>query len=101
MAKIMTIKDTAKRHGHKASDFFYYLVNAPTRGLCGISTAAQAFDATVLQDSSMAAMSNVAKPVAVSMVAILPRPPERKTSHHHPILTRLLLRALPWRRPAA
>ena len=25
MAKIMTIKDTAKAHGHKASDFFYYL----------------------------------------------------------------------------
>jgi transposase len=25
MAKIMTIKETAKAHGHKASDFFYYL----------------------------------------------------------------------------
>lgn len=25
MAKIMTVKETAKAHGHKASDFFYYL----------------------------------------------------------------------------
>jgi len=25
MAKIMTVKETAKAHGHKASDYFYYL----------------------------------------------------------------------------
>ena len=25
MAKIMTIQETAKAHGHKASDYFYYL----------------------------------------------------------------------------
>ena len=25
MAKIMTVQETAKAHGHKASDFFYYL----------------------------------------------------------------------------
>ncbi|OYV87034.1 MAG: hypothetical protein B7Z73_10725 [Planctomycetia bacterium 21-64-5] len=25
MAKIMTVKETAKAHAHKASDYFYYL----------------------------------------------------------------------------
>lgn len=34
MAKIMTIKETAKAHGHKASDFFYYLqTHATARSL--------------------------------------------------------------------
>jgi hypothetical protein len=34
MAKIMTIKETAKAHGHKASDFFYYLqTHSATRSL--------------------------------------------------------------------
>lgn len=34
MAKIMTIKETAKAHGHKASDFFYYLqTHTATRSL--------------------------------------------------------------------
>ena len=34
MAKLMTVKETAKRHGHKASDFFYYLqTHSPTQSL--------------------------------------------------------------------
>jgi transposase len=34
MAKIMTIKETAKAHGHKASEFFYYLqTHSATRSL--------------------------------------------------------------------
>ena len=34
MAKIMTVQETAKAHGHKASDFFYYLqTHSATRSL--------------------------------------------------------------------
>ena len=34
MAQLMTIKETAKAHGHKASDFFYYLqIHPATRSL--------------------------------------------------------------------
>jgi hypothetical protein len=34
MAKIMTIQETAKAHGHKVSDYFYYLqTNPPDRAL--------------------------------------------------------------------
>jgi len=34
MAKIMTVQETAKAHGHKASEFFYYLqTHSPTRSL--------------------------------------------------------------------
>lgn len=34
MARIMTVQETAKAHGHKASDFFYYLqTHSPTRAL--------------------------------------------------------------------
>jgi transposase len=34
MAKLMTVKETAKAHGHKASDFFYYLqMDPPDRAL--------------------------------------------------------------------
>jgi hypothetical protein len=34
MAKLMTVKETAKAHGHKVSDFFYYLqIHSATRSL--------------------------------------------------------------------
>jgi transposase len=34
MARIMTVQETAKAHGHKASDFFYYLqTHSPARCL--------------------------------------------------------------------
>lgn len=34
MAKIMTVQETAKAHGHKVSDFFYYLqTHSPSQSL--------------------------------------------------------------------